>query len=70
LKNRLTIAQSEFLATPNASRCLNVPPPMKPVSRVKAISFILLLAALSLLPEGIRGFAAETEDGEYEAVAE
>ncbi len=43
---------------------------MKPVSRVKAFSFILLLAALCLLPAGIRGFAAETEDGEYEAVAE
>lgn len=43
---------------------------MKPVSRVKAISFILLLAALCLFPAGIRGFAAETEDGEYEAVAE
>ncbi len=43
---------------------------MKPVSRVKAFSFILLLAALCLFPEGIRGFAAETENGEYEAVAE
>ena len=43
---------------------------MKPVSRVKAISFILLLAALCLFPGGIRGFAAETDDGEYEAVAE
>src|SRR5205823_18678 len=43
---------------------------MKPVSRVKAISFILLLAALCLFSGGIRGFAAETEDGEYEAVAE
>jgi uncharacterized protein (DUF885 family) len=43
---------------------------MKPVSRVKAFSFILLLAALCLFPGGIRGFAAETEDGEYEAVAE
>jgi uncharacterized protein (DUF885 family) len=43
---------------------------MKPVPRVKAISFILLLAALSLFPGGIRGFAAEAEDGEYEAVAE
>jgi uncharacterized protein (DUF885 family) len=43
---------------------------MKPVSRVKAISFILLLAVLCLFPGGIRGFAAETEDGEYEAVAE
>src|SRR5713101_3171382 len=43
---------------------------MKPVSRVKAISFILLLSALCLFPEGIRGFAAETEDGEYDAVAE
>ena len=43
---------------------------MKPVSSVKTFSFILLLAALWLFPEGIRGFAAETEDGEYEAVAE
>jgi uncharacterized protein (DUF885 family) len=43
---------------------------MKPVSRVKAISFIPLLAALCLFPVGIRGFAAETENGEYEAVAE
>ena len=43
---------------------------MKLVSSVKAFSFILLLAALWLFPEGIRGFAAETEDGEYEAVAE
>jgi uncharacterized protein (DUF885 family) len=43
---------------------------MKPVSRVKAISFILLLAALYLFAQGNRGFAAETEDGEYEAVAE
>jgi uncharacterized protein (DUF885 family) len=43
---------------------------MKPVSCVKAISFILLLSALCLFPAGIRGFAAETKDGEYEAVAE
>src|SRR5437867_10133101 len=43
---------------------------MKPVSRVKAVSLILLLAVLWLFPGGIRGFAAETEDGEYEAVAE
>jgi uncharacterized protein (DUF885 family) len=43
---------------------------MKPVSRVKAISFILLLAALYLFAQGNRGFAAEAEDGEYEAVAE
>jgi uncharacterized protein (DUF885 family) len=43
---------------------------MKPASRVKVFSFILLLAALCLSPGGIRGFAAETEDGEYEAVAE
>jgi uncharacterized protein (DUF885 family) len=41
---------------------------MKPVFRVKAFSFILLLVALGLFPP--RGFAAETEDGEYEAVAE
>lgn len=43
---------------------------MKPVLSLKAFSFILLLAALCLFPEGTRGFAAETEDGEYEAVAE
>src|SRR5437867_387566 len=43
---------------------------MKPVSRVKAILFILLLAALCLFPGGIQSFTAETEDGEYEAVAE
>src|SRR5437588_5493933 len=43
---------------------------MKPVSRVKAVSLILLLAVLWLFAQGIRGFAAETEDGEYEAVAE
>ena len=43
---------------------------MKPVPSVKAISFILLLAALSLFPQGIPAFATETEDGEYEAVAE
>jgi len=43
---------------------------MKPVSSVKAIPFILLLAALCLLPGGNRGLAAGAEDGEYEAVAE
>ena len=43
---------------------------MKPVSRVKAISFVLLLATLCLFPEGIPSFATEMEDGEYEAVAE
>jgi uncharacterized protein (DUF885 family) len=40
---------------------------MKPVFSVKAFSFILLFVALGVFP---RGFAAETEDGEYEAVAE
>jgi uncharacterized protein (DUF885 family) len=43
---------------------------MKAVLSVKALSFILLLVALCFFPEPIRGFAAETEDGEYEAVAE
>src|SRR5205807_9572541 len=43
---------------------------MKPVSRVKAVSLILLLAVLWLFVQGFRGFGAETEDGEYEAVAE
>jgi uncharacterized protein (DUF885 family) len=70
LKNRLTIAHGEFLATSKASRCLNVAQPMKPVSSIKAIPFILLLAALCLLPGGNRGLAAGAEDGEYEAVAE
>jgi uncharacterized protein (DUF885 family) len=70
LKNRLTIAHGEFLATSKASRCLNVAPPMKPVSCIKVIPFILLLAALCLLPGDNRGLAAGAEDGEYEAVAE
>src|SRR4030095_15357563 len=39
---------------------------MKTVFSAKAFSFILFLAALCFF----RGFAAETEDGEYEAVAE
>ena len=43
---------------------------MKPVLRLKAFAFILFLVALGLFPGSIRGFAAETEDGEYEAVAE
>src|SRR3989475_6928669 len=43
---------------------------MKPVSRVKAVSLILLLAVLWLFAQGIRGFAAQTDDTEYEAVAE
>lgn len=43
---------------------------MKPVPSIKAIPFILLLAALCLLPGGNRGLAAGAEDGEYEAVAE
>jgi uncharacterized protein (DUF885 family) len=58
------------LATPNANRCLNFALPMKAVLSVKAIWFILFLVALCLFPERIRGFDAETEDGEYEAVAE
>jgi uncharacterized protein (DUF885 family) len=43
---------------------------MKPVLSLKAFSFILFLGALCSSSEGIHGFAAETEDGEYEAVAE
>jgi uncharacterized protein (DUF885 family) len=43
---------------------------MKPVLSVKAFSFILFLLLLSSFPESTRGFAAEAEDGEYEAVAE
>ena len=39
---------------------------MKTVSSVKAFAFVVFLSALCLF----RGFAAETEDGEYEAVAE
>jgi hypothetical protein len=41
LKNRLTIAHGKFLATPNANRCLNFAPPMKPVLSLKAFSFML-----------------------------
>jgi uncharacterized protein (DUF885 family) len=43
---------------------------MKPVFSLKAFGFILLLVALCFLPDRIQSFAAETEDGEYEAVAE
>jgi uncharacterized protein (DUF885 family) len=43
---------------------------MKPAFRVKAFSFILFLTALSLFSKNVQSFAAETEDGEYEAVAE
>ena len=43
---------------------------MKPVPRLKAFSFILFLVALCLFSEPTQGFAAEAEDGEYEAVAE
>jgi len=39
---------------------------MKTVFNVKAFAFVVFLSALCLF----RGFAAETEDGEYEAVAE
>jgi uncharacterized protein (DUF885 family) len=70
LKNRLTIAHWKFLATPNANRCLNFALPMKPVRSLKAFVFILFLVAIGPFPERIRSFAAEAEDGEYEAVAE
>src|SRR5882724_2635720 len=43
---------------------------MKPALRVKAFSFILFLTALSLFSKSVQSFTAETEDGEYEAVAE
>ena len=43
---------------------------MKPAFCVKAFSFILFLAALSLFSKNVQSLAAETEDGEYEAVAE
>src|SRR6201997_3903194 len=43
---------------------------MKPTLSAKAFSFILFLVALCPFPDRIRAFAAETEDGEYEAVAE
>ncbi|PYL67286.1 MAG: hypothetical protein DMF20_03965, partial [Verrucomicrobia bacterium] len=70
MKNSGTIAHCKFLATPNANRCLNFASPMKPVPRLKAFSFILFLVALCLFSEPTQGFAAEAEDGEYEAVAE
>ena len=43
---------------------------MKPVLSLKAFAFILFLTALSLFSKSVQSFAAETEDGEYEAVAE
>jgi uncharacterized protein (DUF885 family) len=43
---------------------------MKPALRFKAFSFVLFLTALSLFSKSVQSFAAETEDGEYEAVAE
>jgi uncharacterized protein (DUF885 family) len=43
---------------------------MKSAFRVKAFSFIFFLTALSLFSKNAQVFAAETEDGEYEAVAE
>ena len=43
---------------------------MKPAFRVKAFSFILFLTALSLFSKNVPSLAAESEDGEYEAVAE
>ena len=43
---------------------------MKPAFRVKAFSFIIFLTALSLFSKNVPSLAAESEDGEYEAVAE
>jgi uncharacterized protein (DUF885 family) len=43
---------------------------MKPALSLKVFAFILFLVALGPFPERIRSFAAEAEDGEYEAVAE
>jgi uncharacterized protein (DUF885 family) len=43
---------------------------MKPVLSLKAFAFILFMVALVPFPEPTRSFAAEAEDGEYEAVAE
>ena len=43
---------------------------MKQAFRVKAFSFILFLTALSLFSKNVPSLAAESEDGEYEAVAE
>jgi uncharacterized protein (DUF885 family) len=43
---------------------------MKPALRFKAFSFVLFLTALSLFSKSVQSFAAETEDAEYEAVAE
>ncbi len=43
---------------------------MKPALSLKAFAFILFMVALGPFPERIRSFAAEAEDGEYEAVAE
>jgi uncharacterized protein (DUF885 family) len=66
LKNSRIIAQRKILATPNANRCLSFALPMKSLLRAKAFSLVIFLVALRFIP----GFAAETEDAEYEAVAE
>jgi uncharacterized protein (DUF885 family) len=51
-------------------RCHNLAPRMKPALTMKASAFVPFLIALCLSPVNIRVFAAETEDTEYEAVAE
>jgi uncharacterized protein (DUF885 family) len=66
LKNSRIIAQRKILATPNANRCLSFAPPVKSLLRAKALSLVIFLVALRFIP----GFGAETEDAEYEAVAE
>jgi uncharacterized protein (DUF885 family) len=43
---------------------------MKPAFRLRIFYLILLLVCFGSFPERIRGFSAEPEDGEYEAVAE
>src|SRR6266550_1619543 len=51
-----------------AKRCLNFAPRMKPAFTVKPSSFVLSLVALCLFCGST--FASQTEDAEYEAVAE
>jgi uncharacterized protein (DUF885 family) len=58
------------LATPNANRCLNFASPMKPALSLKAFALTLFFVAFGPFPGVLRGFPAETEDAEYEAVAE
>jgi len=58
------------LATPSQTGVLTLRGQMKPAFCLKALSLILLLGGLCAVPWMIPSLSAETQDGEYEAVAE